>query len=93
MKIYFSNWQKVEETESVDVVLEKVCEELSPALTAHSTIWTEVYENENNPKLPFVNFTPHNAEVFIPTAESPFTELIKRFFRRQTFAFRRGRNA
>lgn len=67
--------QKVEETDSVEVVLEEVCQNLSPALTAKSVIWTESYENPQTTKLPFVNFTPHNAEVFIPTAESPFYKI------------------
>lgn len=67
--------QKVEESDLVEDVLTQVCKNLSPALTANSVIWTEVYENEYKTKLPFVNFTPHNAEVFIPTDESPFYKI------------------
>ena len=66
---------KVEEKDSVEQVLELVCGELSPALTANSVIWSEVYESLNETKLPSVNFTPHNAEVFIPTTESPFYKI------------------
>lgn len=67
--------QKVEEKDLVEQILETVCQKLSPALTANSVIWTEVYENEHDSKLPFVNFTPHNAEIFIPTTESPFYKI------------------
>ncbi|MEK7724336.1 MAG: histidine kinase [Acidobacteriota bacterium] len=67
--------QKVEEKDSVETVLDLVCGSLSPALTANSVIWTEVYEKSNETKLPFVNFTPHNAEIFIPTTESPFYKI------------------
>lgn len=65
----------VEEKDSVEQVLELVCDKLSPALTANSVIWSEVYESLNETKLPSVNFTPHNAEVFIPTTESPFYKI------------------
>ncbi|HRH45384.1 MAG TPA: histidine kinase, partial [Pyrinomonadaceae bacterium] len=65
----------VEEKDSVEQVLELVCNKLSPALTANSVIWSEVYESLNETKLPSVNFTPHNAEVFIPTTESPFYKI------------------
>lgn len=65
----------VEEKDSVEQVLELVCDKLSPALTANSVIWSEVYQSLNETKLPSVNFTPHNAEVFIPTTESPFYKI------------------
>lgn len=67
--------QEIEEKNSVEAVLDLVCGKLSPALTANSVIWTEVYENSSEAKLPFVNFTPHHAEVFIPTTESPFYKI------------------
>lgn len=72
-------WNKlthqVEEKETVDGVLDLVCGKLSPALTAKNVVWTEVYEKNYDNKLSSVNFTPHNAEVFIPTTESPFYKI------------------
>lgn len=72
-------WDKlthqVEEKETVDGVLDLVCGKLSPALTAKNVVWTEVYEKNYDSKLSSVNFTPHNAEVFIPTTESPFYKI------------------
>lgn len=64
--------QGIEKKELTDDVLNEVCNKLSPALTANTVSWSEVYENENEMNLPSVNFTPHRAEVFIPTTESPF---------------------
>lgn len=72
-------WDKlthqVEEKETVDGVLDLVCGKLSPALTAKNVFWTEVYEKNYDSKLSFVNFTPHNAEIFIPTTESPYYKI------------------
>lgn len=67
--------QQVEEKETVEGVLDLVCKKLSPALTANNVNWTEVYQRERETKLSSVNFTPHNAEVFIPTTESPFYKI------------------
>jgi hypothetical protein len=65
----------VEEKDSPEAVLETVCQKLSPALTASSAVWSELYQTEIQSKLPFVNFTPQSAKVFIPTAESPFYQV------------------
>ena len=67
--------QQVEEKETVEGVLDLVCAKLSPALTANNVNWTEIYQRERETKLSSVNFTPHNAEVFIPTTESPFYKI------------------
>lgn len=72
--------QQVEEKNSVDSVLDVVCGKLSPALTANSVNWSEVYQKSSDSKLSSVNFTPHNAEIFIPTTESPFYKInLKEF--------------
>lgn len=67
--------RQAEEKETVEGVLDLVCNKLSPALTANNVNWTEVYQNSPEKKLASVNFTPHNAEVFIPTTESPFYKI------------------
>lgn len=72
--------QEVEEKDSADAVLGAICDRLVAMLTANSVHWLEVYENEKTLRLPSVNYTPHSAEVFIPTAESPFYKINLRDF-------------
>ncbi|HEX8734735.1 MAG TPA: histidine kinase [Pyrinomonadaceae bacterium] len=65
--------QQIEKRESAEEILREVCRRLAPALTANSTNWSESRERKIN--MPFVNFTPHDAEIFVPTAEAPFYKI------------------
>jgi signal transduction histidine kinase len=60
----------IEKRDDVKSVLDEVCDELRSALTAKEANWAEVLQTEANP--PAVNFTPHRAEIFVPTVETPF---------------------
>lgn len=70
--------QGIEKRDSAENVLDAIAERLAPALTARDANWTEVYESATN--LPSVNFTPHRADVFIPTAESPYYRISLKNF-------------
>jgi signal transduction histidine kinase len=70
--------QEIEKRESAEDILREVCRRLAPALTAGSANWTESREPKIN--MPFVNFTPHEAEIFIPTAEAPFYKIALKNF-------------
>ncbi|HEX8248760.1 MAG TPA: histidine kinase [Pyrinomonadaceae bacterium] len=65
--------QEIEKRESAEEILREVCRRLAPALTAKSANWSESRERKIN--MPFVNFTPHDAEIFVPTAEAPFYKI------------------
>jgi hypothetical protein len=65
--------QEIEKRESAEEILREVCRRLAPALTANSANWSESRERKIN--MPFVNFTPHDAEIFVPTAEAPFYKI------------------
>jgi two-component sensor histidine kinase len=70
--------EAIEKLDSAETVLDEIAARLKPALTAREAIWKEVYESETN--LPSVDFSPHRADVFIPTAESPFYRLSLKNF-------------
>jgi hypothetical protein len=67
--------RQIDENETVENVLDSVCAKLSPALTAETVNWREIYQNRLEANISSINFTPHNAEVFIQTAESPFYKI------------------
>lgn len=62
--------QNIQKTEHSENVLDKVCEQLKPALTVRKAIWLEVYDQEKESK-----FDSQSAEIFIPTTESPFYKI------------------
>ncbi len=62
-----------EKQENTEDVLETVRRELSFALTAREANWTEV--NQSDPNLSAINSTLNDAEMFVPTGESPFYKL------------------
>jgi len=70
--------REIEKHESAEAILREVCARLAPALTANSANWTESCESKIS--VPFVNFTPHEAEIFIPTAEPPFYKISLKDF-------------
>jgi anti-sigma regulatory factor (Ser/Thr protein kinase) len=65
--------REIEKHESAEAILREVCARLTPALTANSANWA--VSREGKISVPFVNFTPHEAEIFIPTAEPPFYKI------------------
>ncbi len=67
--------QKIEKNDSIDNVLDEICAELAKVLTAQKAIWKENYQTDDETKFVSVNFTPNRAEIFIPTAESPFFQI------------------
>lgn len=64
--------REVAEQDKVEDVLQLLCRRISPALTADNVTWSEVSNTETGSKLPLVNFTPHFAEVSIPTTDAPY---------------------
>lgn len=67
--------QKLEKIDSIDNVLNEICQKLKIVLTAENADWKENYETSDETRFSFVSFTPHRADIFIPTAETPFYEL------------------
>ena len=65
--------QIIEKRSNKTSVLDAICERLKSALTANEAIWKEIEMSENF--LPTVNFSADKAEIFVPTAESPFFEI------------------
>jgi two-component system, LytTR family, sensor kinase len=63
----------IEDQNDVDSVLNEVCRKTALAFTAKTSIWIEVYEKHLS--LDSVAFTPNNAELFIPTTESPYYKI------------------
>lgn len=65
----------IEKLESVAAVLEKIRGELAAVLTAETSDWRETPDRTGELNFVSVHFTPNEARVFIPTAESPFFEV------------------
>lgn len=63
--------QKIEKEENFETILDSISDKLKIALTAKKSIWKEIYTNEKE-----TLFSPDRAEIFIPTAESPFYKFI-----------------
>lgn len=72
--------QKIEKHEKIDLVLDDIKNRLSEVLTARKANWTEIYESRTAANLPTVEFSTDNAEVFVPTNESPFYKIHLRNF-------------
>ncbi len=64
--------QEIEAIESIEGILDKICDRLGRDLTARKAVWAEKsYDGNREPRFPLVTFTPHEASVFVPTAEAP----------------------
>lgn len=63
----------IEPLDTIDGVLNKICERLAEVLTAGQSGWTTAETKVSD--LTFVNFTPNDSHVFIPTAERPYFEV------------------
>jgi anti-sigma regulatory factor (Ser/Thr protein kinase) len=70
--------QAIEKSGDIKSVLDEICSKLTFALTTREAVWNEVLQNETT--LPTVNFTRNSAEIFVPTAETPFYEIRLRDF-------------
>jgi len=70
--------QAIEKSGDIKSVLDEICSKLTFALTAREAVWSEVLQNETT--LPTVSFTRNSAEIFVPTAETPFYEIRLRDF-------------
>jgi hypothetical protein len=66
---------EIDSIESVEAILDHVGNRLADALTARSSIWSDRYQPDSDTNMPSVNFTPKDARVFIPTAESPHYQI------------------
>jgi signal transduction histidine kinase len=70
----------VEKQETIENALAITCEKLAGALTAVDSTWSEYSQGEAEIRLPTVDFTSYNADIFVPTAESPFYRIhLKNF--------------
>ncbi len=70
----------IEKQETVENVLNTTCQNLAFALTAIESNWSETVQNEAEIILSSVDFTSRQAEIFVPTAESPFYNIhLKNF--------------
>lgn len=67
--------EEIEKHESVKNILDATCRKLAFALTAIATDWTETAQKQGEANLPIVDFTLRRADIFVPTAESPFYTL------------------
>ena len=63
--------QEFEKQETAEDVLETMRRELAAALTAREANWTEIQTDETARNLSAINFTANDAEIFVPTVESP----------------------
>jgi anti-sigma regulatory factor (Ser/Thr protein kinase) len=70
--------REIEKYESAEDILRKVCAMLAPALTAHAANWAE--SRDSRISVPFVNFTPHEAEIFVAVTEAPFYKITLKDF-------------
>lgn len=62
-----------ETSEDTEEVLETLCRNLAGALTAREAYWTKIDESETI--LSAVTFTSNNAEIYVPTVETPFYKI------------------
>ena len=72
--------RKIEKLETIETVLDEVRARLRDALTANKANWSEVSANQTEMSLPNVDFSPNEAEIFVPTNELPFYKIhLKNF--------------
>ncbi len=74
-KLQLELGQQIEAIDSIDEILDKICARLGRDLTARKAVWLENYEGGREPRFPSVKFTPHEANVVVPTAEAPFYQI------------------
>jgi len=65
--------QTIEKQNDIKTVLDEICGKLKSALTAKEANWNERLQGETT--LPTINFSANQAEIFVPTSETPFYEI------------------
>ncbi len=65
----------IERQETIENVLNAICQKLSASFTVEKADWKEIFKNETETNLSIVNFDAHQAKVFVPTVEVPFYEI------------------
>lgn len=65
----------IERQETVENVLNAICQKLAASLTVERADWKEIFKNETEMNLSVVNFDAHQAKIFVPTVENPFYEI------------------
>jgi len=63
----------VESLDTIDEVMDQICSKLAKVLTAGRSSWITTPTKAS--ELSFVNFTPNDSRVFIPTVEDPYFEV------------------
>lgn len=63
----------IEKQSSAETVLTQFCEQIKPALTAKSAMWSEIFQAAAN--LPQVISTANEADIFVPVSEPPFYKI------------------
>lgn len=58
-----------ENSKTVEEILDEICRKLAAALTVREAVWTEINQDETNLKT--INQTLNDAEIHVPTAETP----------------------
>ncbi len=66
---------EIESLGSAEAILSHVCERIGGGLTASTSRWSPLMIKESELAFVDVGFTPNEARIFIPTAESPFFEI------------------
>ena len=70
--------QTIEKQDAIETVLDEICGKLKIALTAQTASWKRISASETT--LPSVNVSLREAQIFVPTAESPYFEIgLKNF--------------
>ena len=66
---------EIESIDTAEAILSRVCERVGGGLTAGTSRWSPVLIKESDLAFVDVGFTPNEARIFVPTAESPFFEI------------------
>lgn len=66
---------EIESFDSAEAILSYVCRRIGDVLTAGTSRWSPVLIKESDLAFVDVGFTPNEARIFVPTAESPFYEI------------------
>ena len=71
---------KIENYEKSEFILDEIKENLKRVLTAKKAEWSEIHESRTMMNLPAVEYSTDNAELFVPTNESPFYKIYLKDF-------------
>lgn len=72
--------QTLDQTETIELVLDNVREKLAGALSANKSLWRESPDSVSDERLPNIEYSGENAEIQIPVNEPPFYKItLKKF--------------